>query len=389
MIDPDPGRRLASQIRRAGPIPFADFHQTAIDAFFAAGRGAGRSGRDFVTSPEVGSLFGTLLARALDDAWRRLRHSDPFVLVDAGGGRGRLLADVLRAHPACSTALHAVLVERSDRLRDDARAILDLEPSAEALGPFARDALDEPAEPVRRSGPVVTALRDLPLVALTGIVVANELLDNLPVRLVERRDDRWCEVRVALAADEVRFVELLVDASSELARDADDLAAGTLVRPGDRLPVPAVAAGWLTRVAATLPRGELWIIDYADETAGLLARGPTGPGGWLRTYRDHGRGTSPLDAPGDQDITCDLPLGWLRHATRRAGFAVEHETTQADWLRQWGLDDLVAAGRARWDAGAHRGDLDAISGRSITLEAAALTDPAGLGAHRVLVLRRG
>jgi SAM-dependent MidA family methyltransferase len=389
VTDTDVGRRLADQIRRAGPVTFAEFQEAAVDAFFAAGRGAGRGGRDFVTSPEVGSLFGTLFARALDDAWRRLGEPDPFVFVDAGGGRGRLLADVLRAQPACAAALRAVLVERSAKLRDEARAVLDLEPAAVALGPFAQDTVDEPAEPVLRSGPVVTALADLPTVALTGVVAANELLDNLPVRLVQRGDGRWAEVRVALAADDARFVELLVAAPDDLATAADGLAAGTVVRTGDRLPIATVAGDWLARVATTLPRGDLWVIDYADETAGLLARGPSGPRGWLRTYRAHGRGTGPLDRPGAQDITCDVALPWLRHAATRAGFTVQHETTQTEWLRGWGLDDLVAAGRARWDAGAHRGDLDAIAGRSTALEGAGLTDPAGLGAHRVLGLRRG
>jgi SAM-dependent MidA family methyltransferase len=380
---------LADQIRRAGPITFAEFHGAAVDAFFGEGRGAGRAGRDFITSPEVGSLFGTLVARALDEAWRRLADPDPFVLVDAGGGRGRLLADVLRARPACSRALRAVLVERSPALRDEARAVLDLEPAAVALGPFARDALDEPAEPILRSGPVVTALRDLPAVALTGVVAANELLDNLAVRLVERRDGGWAEVRVALAHDDSRFEELLVEAPADLAGVADELAGDAVVRHGDRLPIPAAAGHWLAHVATTLPRGELWIIDYADETAGLLSRGPNGPSGWLRTYRSHGRGTSPLDAPGEQDVTCDVALPWLRRAAARAGFTVQHETTQADWLRGLGLDELVGAGRQRWDAGAHRGDLEAIRGRSTALEGAALTDPAGLGAHHVMLLGRG
>ena len=62
--------------------------------------------------------------------------------------------------------------------------------------------------------------------------------------------------------------------------------------------------------------------------------------------------------------------------------------TQAEWLARFGLDALVDEGRRIWAAGAHRGDLAAVAGRSRTVEAAALTDPRGLGAHRVVVLRR-
>jgi SAM-dependent MidA family methyltransferase len=386
---PDAGAasRLRDEIRRAGPLPFADYQAACLDAFFARGGGAGRADHDFLTSPEVGPLFGALLARALDETWGRLGRPDPFVLVDAGGGRGRLLAAVLAASPACAPALRAVLVERAARLRADARELLALEPPDAALGPFAPTTHDEPPAPVGGVGPVVTTLDELPDVPLTGVVVANELLDNLPVRLVERAAGAWREVRVGL--DDTRFVEVLVDASPELAREADEVAGDTPVGPGQRLPVPVGATDWLARSASTLRRGELWVVDYADETAGLLARGPTGPAGWLRTYRGHGRGSDPLDDPGGQDVTTDVPLPWLRRAARRAGYEVTVDTTQAGWLRGLGLDQLVAEGRAQWEARAHVGDLPAIAGRSRTVEAAALTDPSGLGAHRVVVLARG
>ena len=132
----------------------------------------------------------------------------------------------------------------------------------------------------------------------------------------------------------------------------------------------------------------MWILDYADETAGLLTRGPAGAAGWLRTYRGHRRGTDPLDTPGEQDLTCDVPLAWLRRAAIRAGYTVTSESTQADWLARLGVDTLVDEGRRRWAARAHLGDLPAVAGRSRAVEAAALTDPTGLGAHRVIVCER-
>jgi len=101
--------RLHERIRREGPITFAAYMEAALyhepDGFFARGGGAGRAGADFVTSPEVGSLFGALVARALDRSWLDLGAPDPFVVVEAGAGRGRLAADVLRAEPACAPAL--------------------------------------------------------------------------------------------------------------------------------------------------------------------------------------------------------------------------------------------------------------------------------------------
>src|SRR5215211_1772974 len=126
----DVAERIAECIRREGPIPFDRFVATALydeeDGFFARGGGAGRAGRDFVTSPEVGVLFGALVARFLDRAWTELARPDPFVVVDAGAGRGRLAADVLRAEPECSSALRYVLVERSAALRAAQRDLLTL-----------------------------------------------------------------------------------------------------------------------------------------------------------------------------------------------------------------------------------------------------------------------
>jgi NADH dehydrogenase [ubiquinone] 1 alpha subcomplex assembly factor 7 len=389
-VVPAPAAEVLQQhIRREGPISFADFQRHAIDAFFAAGRGAGRAGRDFVTSPESGTLFGAVVAQALDDTWETLGRPDPFVFVDAGAGQGRLTADVLRSAPTCAPALRCVLIERSTALREAARELLSIEPADEVLGPFfAPQSGDDPPEPIPGTGPLVTALDDLPAVPMVGVVCANELLDNLPVHLVERHAPAWDEVRVGLAPDEETFVHVLVPAAPALARDADEVAGDTPVPDQARLPVPTSVGDWLERSAAILRHGQLWLLDYADEVSGLLTRGPSGPAGWLRTYREHHRGTDPLDAPGTQDITCDVELGSLRRVVRRAGLSVTSESTQADWLNDHGLDALVEAGRRRWSEGAHRGDLAAVAGRSRVVESAALTDPAGLGAHRVIVCSR-
>ena len=142
---------------------------------------------------------------------------------------------------------------------------------------------------------------------------------------------------------------------------------------------------WLERVAMLLHRGEVLILDYADEADGLTRRGHHE---WLRTYAAHDRGSTALEAPGTQDITCDVPLDYFRWAATRGGFAITGETTQAEWLRELGIDDLVAEGAAVWEARAAKGDLEAIAGRSRAVEADALTDPSGLGAHRVITLER-
>ncbi len=365
--------QLAQTIHREGPITFDRFMDAALygeGGFFSAGHGAGRAGRDFVTSPEVGPLFGVCVARALDRMWHALDDPDPFLVIEAGAGNGRLAREVLRAGPKCLPALRYVLVERSAQLRAEQRERLPLEPVDEALGPFVRRADDDQPEPERGAGPVFTSIEDLPALSATGaVVLANELLDNLPFGIAQYDGERWLEVRVA-HGDE-GFVEVLVPTDADL---GDDLPAGT------RVPVPRGMEEWFRTCEGVLRAGFVLVIDYATTVAEL----PDRP--WLRTYRSHGRGTDPLDAPGEQDITADVVLEQLDAA---APFPRLRTDRQADWLAALGVAELVEAGRHTWEAGAATGGIDALAGRSRAGEAAALTDPAGLGAHRVALFGVG
>ena len=384
--------RLAERIRRFGPLPFDAWMEAALydpeAGFFESGGRAGTAGADFITSPEVGPLFGALLATGLDRWWEWLGCPDPYLVVDAGAGRGQLARDVLRAAPACAPALRYVLVERSAALREAQAAHLPLEPAALALGPAVAPEPDEPAVPVPGTGPVVTALADLPATPLPGVVVANELLDNLPVRLVERGSATWWEVRVGEAAGGAgspRFTEVLVPAEPGLESEIEALAPALDPPAGTRLPVPLALGEWMRSCAGSLSRGVVVIVDYVDSLAGMASRGQ---GEWLRTYRGQRPGGAPLQDPGLSDITCDVPLEALRRAAAAAGLEVVEETTQAAWLASLGVDGLVTEARAAWH-GRSATDLAAVAARSRVGEAEALCDPTGLGAHRVVVLTKG
>src|SRR3954469_19577686 len=128
--------RLVERIARHGPLPYEAFVDAALydpdGGFYASGGAAGRRG-DFLTSPEVGPLFGRVLARALDAWWRDLGEPDPYVVVEVGAGAGTLARHVLDAGPECAPALRYVLVERSERLRDLQRGRLPMEPARQVL----------------------------------------------------------------------------------------------------------------------------------------------------------------------------------------------------------------------------------------------------------------
>ena len=353
---------MHSPLTYGEPLRFDAFMELALygepGGFYASGRGAGRRSGDFLTSVEVGPLFGRLAARLADRCWEDLGRPAQFTLVDAGAGSGTLARSVLAARPLCAEALRYVLVERSATLR---RAHEDL--------------LDRPPGPCVR----VESLADLPAEPVTGVVVANELLDNLPCRLLERTADGWDEVYVSgdlsgagAPAETLRPLPPGEQAIAEtLAPDAP---------VGGRIPLAPAAVEWVGRALHLLRQGCLVAIDYTDTSTSLAARTPQE---WVRTYRAGVRGHEPLHRPGSADITVEVPLDQILavHPTAQV-------CNQAQFLRSLGIDDLVAEGRALWRERAAVGDLAALEARSRVHEAEALCDPSGLGAFTAAVWRR-
>jgi SAM-dependent MidA family methyltransferase len=364
---------VAQRAARFGSLRFDEvldlalYHEEA--GFYVTGAGAGRDHADFLTSPEVGPLFGTVLAAALDTWWEGRGRPDPYVVVDAGAGSGALAAAVLAARPSCSPALRYVLVERSPRWRERQAQRLSLEPAGLVLGPTAVTDPDIGPQPLPGAGPLVTALAELPAGPFEGVIVANELLDNLPFRLLERGDEAWQEVRVL-----PDLTELLVDAPDNVAAEADTLV--PYPATGARVPMQPQAQDWLRTALGGLLAGRVVVIDYADTTPSLASRPWTE---WVRTYRAHRRGGHPLEHLGEQDITCEVAVDQLSRVSRPGS-----DRSQAEFLRSHGLDELSDAARRHWEERAHIGDLEALAARSRVTEAAALTDPSGLGAFRVL-----
>lgn len=315
-----------------------------VRGFYGAHGAAGRRG-DFLTSVEVGPLFGAVLARALDSWWEGLSRPDPYIVVEAGAGSGALADAVLGANPRCGDALRYVAVERSARLRE--------QHVGKEFASFAE-------------------LRDEPF---AGAILANELLDNLPFELVQRTREGWQEIRVG-QADTGELQEVLQPASPELAAVADRLAPGAPA--GARLPIQRAAGQWVRDALARLVRGRLVVFDYAvPSTSELAGREWTE---WLRTYSAHRRGGHPLEAPGAQDVTVEVCVDQLAAAARPP----DRDRSQAAFLRAHGIDEFWEDARRRWHAGAAKGDLEAFRARSTVSEAAALTDPDGLGAFRAL-----
>jgi SAM-dependent MidA family methyltransferase len=375
---------VAARIRRLGPLGFAEVMELALydpdHGFYASSGQAGRRG-DFLTSPEVGPLFGAVLANALDAWWADAGCPDPFVVVEAAAGSAMLARTVLLAEPACRPALTYVLVERSAALRALHGDHLELTAPELAFPPGADDdgGSDERTAPVVGTGPRVVSLASLPAFACAHVVFANELLDNLPIDVLEAcgppgPNRTWDEVRVALAADDVTLIELTVPTSPSRSARADRLAPDAA--SGARIPLADAACEWLRDALATVRTGRVVVIDYGEVSADLAAR-PMGD--WLRTYRAHDRGEDPLRALGTQDITAEVAIDQLA-----AVASIDRVEAQAELLTRFGIEELVDEGRRIWHERAGAGDLEAVRARSRVREAEALLDPTGLGAFRVL-----
>jgi SAM-dependent MidA family methyltransferase len=332
---------VADVVHGTRAISFRDFMELAlygVGGFYATVGSAGRRG-DFITGPEVGPLFGAVLARALDAWWDELGQPDPFTVVDAGAGPGTLARSIRAAAPRCIDATRYIAVEVSAAQRE-------------------------------RHPEWVTSVAEMPTDRFTGVVIANELLDNLAFRLFVN-DGGWREAYVIDRADGT-FAEVL-----RAAPDLDVLSLPVDAAHGARVPVQACGA-WVQHTLACLDRGRVVIIDYASATTAALAARPYRE--WLRTYRGHERGSHYLRDPGSQDITTEVALDQLFRIVGEPA-AVR---TQAQFLRRWGIDGLVDEGRRVWAEHAARPTVAAMTMRSRVREAEALCDPDGLGAFTVV-----
>ena len=364
-------QRVVDLVARHGPLPFSTVVDLALydeqHGFYAAvGGAAGRRG-DFITSPEVGPLFGAVVAAALDAWWEELGRPDPFVVVEGGAGVGTLAVAVLHAAPRCAPALRYVLVERSPALRARQGENLALTEPSTALG-----------VPDGHDGPVVASLGELPAATFTGVVIANELLDNVAFDVLVRTEEGWGEALVGVddpGAAGPRLVTHVVPADESVAAAAERLAPDAAV--GSTIPWQRAAGEWVAAARSLLHAGRVVVLDYATRTTDELAARPVG--GWLRAYRGHERLAEPLADLGTADITADVALDQIEAVAGPA--TVVHP--QAEWLRLHGIDEMVDEGRRTWEERAAVGDLAAIRARSRVREAEALTDPGGLGGFLV------
>jgi SAM-dependent MidA family methyltransferase len=340
---PSAAESITAAITAAGgSISFEQYMGLALygtGGFYQDGGKAGRRG-DFITSPEVGPLFAAVIARYLDNCWNEMGCPGSFDVVEVGAGPGTLARGIFDAQPQCLSAMKYVAVEISESQR--------------AMHPD-----------------FIESVESFPDRSIQGVVLANELLDNLPFKLFVY-DGAWKEAFVAIG-DGGKFVEVL--------RPVDEVP-GVLPKSaplGSRAPIQVAASQWMLNVTQKLSRGKVLVFDYCSESTSEIAVLPWRE--WLRTYKDHERGVHYLLEPGTQDITTQVMIDQLSNAVPELS-----TRSQAEWLQNWGISELVTEGNRYWEEHKSAPDVSALKMRSRANESQALTSLDGLGAFSVLEL---
>ncbi len=328
--------RLREEIgRHQGWISFARYMELALYepelGYYAGGAPKLGASGDFVTAPELGSLFGRTLARQL----AQLGDS----ILEFGAGTGALAATLLERHPF---DYRIVEVSAPLRARQQAR-----------LGARARW-LDRLPERMR------------------GTVIANEVVDALPVHAVAWRETGILERGVSLSGDRLAWSERP--------------ASGVLLEEARKIEVPApyeseiglAGRAWMRELAARLEEGVIFVIDYGFPQREYYH--PQRAGGTLMCHHRHRAHADVFARPGDEDITAHVDFTALASAAVDAGLEVLGYTTQAQFLVNCGITEVL--GEANVENALHYAPLAG--------EAQKLLSPAEMGElFKVLAVGRG
>ncbi len=351
---------IRARIEEAGgSIGFAEFMQHALYApglgYYAAGTTKFGAAGDFVTAPEVSSLFGRVVARQCAEALRAMGGG---VILEIGAGSGKLAVDVLG-----TLAELDALPERYEIL----------EVSADLQG--------------RQQERLVSALPELSdrVTWVSGfpsterrVVLANEVLDAMPVERFVRRDDGVSQVRVTADHAGFRFIEAPAPERLAAAVDAIERDLGSSLPDGYVSEVSLGLPAWIAALGAALEQGVAFLFDYGVSRREYYA--PERGDGWLRCHFRHRAHNDALLYPGIQDITAWVDFTAVAAAAVAAGLEIGGYAAQAQFLLGAGLAREVALLES----------LPATERLALSQQVKTLTLPGEMGEHfKCMALQRG
>jgi len=342
--------------RNGGWISFTRYMELSLYepglGYYAGGATRFGAMGDFVTAPALGPLFAQTLSRSLTGI---LRECAPNVL-EFGAGTGALAGDLLA---------------ELSRLGVNVERYAILEPSA-ALAAQQRD---EIARRVPSMLGRVEWLERLPD-AFRGAMIANEVLDAMPVHVLG-----WTGagiVECGVTREGAGF------AWAERSASGDTLAAARALQQTHAIAAPyrselgLAAQAWMRSVAGTLEAGALFIIDYGFPAQEFFH--PQRSGGTLMCHYRHYAHVDPFLHPGLQDITAHVDFSAIAEQAVDAGLDILGYATQAGFLIDAGVTDILAASDPR----------DVVRYAPLAAAAQTLLSPAEMGElFKVLAVGRG
>lgn len=320
--------RIAKEISQGGGwLSFARYMELALHApglgYYAGGAQKFGAQGDFVTAPELGRLFGRTLARQL----RQVLGENANVL-EIGAGSGAL-AQTLLGELSCEYSI----LETSAELRDRQKQRL------------------------KNSVQWLSALPE----RFRGVVIANEVVDAMPVHAVAWREGAILERGVALNDDKLIWRER--PASGDLLDQARKISAP----PPYESEIGLIGQAWMRRVGEALEEGVVLVIDYGFPSHEYYH--PQRAGGTLMCHHRHTAHGDVFARPGLEDMTAHVDFSALAAAAREAGLEVLGYATQAQFLVNCGITDVL--GEANIENALHYAPLAA--------EANKLLSPAEMG----------
>ena len=313
---------IRDRIRDAGgSISFAEFMHYALYApglgYYSAGARKFGAGGDFITAPEISALFAAILARQCAEV---LRHIGGGSVLEIGAGSGRFAVDLL-------TALR--------RLGSPPSEYMILEVSADLRERQERLLRAEPADPAD----CVTWVDRMPE-SLRGVIIANEVLDALPVERFLKKDGRVLQLRVADEDGEFVFVDEVAPDMLVAAVESIEAYRGSELPDHFVSEVSLAAQGFVADLAGSLERGVAFLFDYGVGRREYYARDRRE--GWLRCHFRHRAHSNALILAGIQDLTAWVDFTAVAEAAVADGLDIVGYVSQAQFLINGGLDQELA-----------------------------------------------
>lgn len=264
-------------------------------------------GGDFVTAPELSPAFGHTIAHQISQVMRR---ENLHQILEFGAGSGQLALDITTYLRQSGLDVDYSILEVSEDFRDRQQALLAQSGNVQWL-----EAIPESFE---------------------GIIVANEVLDAMPVHLVKWSDDGASVLERGVILDHGEFAWLDRHADPSLARI---LASRMPALPGYLTELNLQAQAWTHTLASHLKRGLILLIDYGFSASEFYH--PQRCHGTLMCHIQHRAHDNPFFAPGLQDITAHVDFSAIAASAHEAGLDVLGFTSQARFLLNAGLHEIV------------------------------------------------